>query len=612
MDRRRFLQSSALLGGSLVAARLGLTFWEDSVAQAAAWPEAGAYVHHRPENQLYGVCQQCNANCGIKVKLVDGRVSKIDGNPYNPWTLTPHLPYDTKPAEAALVEGAICPKGQAGIQALYDPYRLVKVLKRAGKRGENKWKTIDFETALKEIVDGGDLFGEGRVEGLKDIQVLKDPALAEALAKDAAKVAAKEMTLDDFKTKHQAQLGNLTDPDHPDLGPKNNQLCLNWGRMKAGREQMYRRFGQGFGTVNAHGHTTVCQGSLYFTCKAISDQFVDGKWDAGSKFYWQGDIGNSEFVLFVGANPFDTNYGPPHRTPKITSGLADGGLRIAVIDPRLSKAASKAWKWLPVKPNGVGAAALAMIHWIIENNRYDARYLANANLAAAKADNEPTWTQTAWLVKLDDKGRPGPFLRASDLGLPTEARKNKAGQEWTFDPFIVSKGGQFIPFDPNDDANPVEGDLLVDAEANGVRVKTVFTVRKPIWLNWPGNSPATANGPWLTSTGASPSIPRASTMFWPGCSSTSSSATTTGWGAFARPPRITSWATAPGSRITCPRSAARSRATAWTSSGAARCTTNPPSSPAFPRSGPGTPSVRTSTRKSSLVSAMRTLIPSRP
>ena len=73
------------------------------------------------------------------------------------------------------MDGSLCPKGQAGIQALYDPYRLVKVLKRAGKRGENKWKTIPFDEALKEIVEGGDLFGEGRVDGLKDICALRDP-----------------------------------------------------------------------------------------------------------------------------------------------------------------------------------------------------------------------------------------------------------------------------------------------------------------------------------------------------------------------------------------------------------------------------------------------------
>lgn len=67
---------------------------------------------------------------------------KIDGNPYDPFNALPHLPYNTPPSAISTVDMSICPKGQAGIQTAYDPYRITKVLKRAGKRGENKWITI--------------------------------------------------------------------------------------------------------------------------------------------------------------------------------------------------------------------------------------------------------------------------------------------------------------------------------------------------------------------------------------------------------------------------------------------------------------------------------------
>ncbi len=437
------------------------------------------YIQRLPENQIYSVCQQCNTNCGIKVKFVDGLVAKIDGNPYSPWTLTPNISYATPINEAATVEGALCPKGQAGIQTLYDPYRIVKVLKRAGKRGENKWQTIPFDQALTEIVNGGDLFGEGKVEGLKDICALRDPKISAALAEDAAQVAAKKMTLEDFKQKHADNLKYLIDPEHPDLGPKNNQFCLNWGRLKAGRAEMLKRLvGTGLGSTNTHGHTTVCQGSLYFTCKAMSDQFEEGKFSGGSKFYWQGDLGNAEFILFVGSSPYEANYGPPWRASKVSQGIVDSGLKIAVVDPRCSKTAARAWKWLPVRPNGVAAVGWGMIRWIIENQRYDARYLANANKAAAKADNEPTWTQTAWLVKLKD-GKPATFLRGSDLGLPLQKRPKKKGDgDWEFDPFIVLNGGLPKPFDPNDETTAVEGDLLVDTEINGIKVKSVLQIYK--------------------------------------------------------------------------------------------------------------------------------------
>lgn len=482
ITRRDFVKSSALLGGSLAASACLGRFVNDVIAAQTGIEVktvGDAYAHHLPENQIYSVCQQCNTNCGMKVKIIDGLVAKIDGNPYSPWTLTPHLPYETPLAEAAIVEGSLCPKGQAGIQTLYDPYRIVKVLKRAGKRGESKWKTIPFDDAVKEIVEGGDLFGEGRVEGLQDICTLRDPDIADQLAKDAKDVAAKKMTLEDFKAKHAANLHHLIDPDHPDLGPKNNQFCLSWGRLKPGRNELLKRFaGSALGSVNTHGHTTVCQGSLYFTCKAMSDQFVEGKWADGNKFYWQADTGNAEFIIFVGANVYEANYGPPLRTHKITNGIVDGKLKIAVIDPRFSKAASRAWKWLPVKPNGGAAIAMGMINWIIENNRYDARYLSNANKAAAVIDNEPTWTQAAWLVKISADGKPSTFLRGKELGLATETRPKKKAEEgeWEFDPFIAYQGGRAIPFDPNDERNPVEGDLLVDTEINGIRVKSVLQI----------------------------------------------------------------------------------------------------------------------------------------
>lgn len=477
VDRRGFLKCSALLGGSLAAAGLLSRFAvADEKADWDSLDVGDAYTHHLPENQIYSVCQQCNTNCGIKVKLVDGLVAKIDGNPYSPWTLTPHLSYETPLADAATVEGSLCPKGQAGIQALYDPYRLVKILKRDGKRGQNKWKTISFDQALKEIVEGGNLFGEGPVEGLKDICVLRDPKVAKELAEDSKQVAAKKMTLEEFKAKHADNLKYLIDPDHPDLGPKNNQFCLNWGRLKAGRSELLRRFvGNALGSANTHGHTTVCQGSLYFTCKAMSDQFDEGSWSGGSKFYWQADTGNAEFILFVGSSPYEANYGPPLRGQKVTQGLVDGRLKIAVIDPRCSKTAARAWKWLPVRPNGVAAVAMGMIHWIIENKRFDSRYLSNANKAAAVADNEPTWTQATWLVKMKE-GKPTTFLRASDVGLPVEKRTKKDGGDWNFDPFLVSIGGQLKAFDPNDEKDPVKGDLLVDGEANEIRFKSVLQI----------------------------------------------------------------------------------------------------------------------------------------
>ncbi len=463
LSRRELLASGAFLGG----AAAGMLGGGGDLEAAATLRESDTA---RPENYIYTTCLQCNTGCEIKVRVQEGVVVKIEGNPYAPRTMDPHIPWTTPAAAAAPVQGYTCPKGQSGLQSAYDPYRLAKVLKRAGKRGEGKWTTIPFHQAIKEIADGGYLFShvpgeENRwVEGLKDIWALRDPALATAMAADVALIRKKTMTVDEFKTKWADHLDVLIDPDHPDFGPKNNQLVFNWGRLKAGRSDFFARFWRDtFGSVNGHGHTTVCQGSIYFAGKSMSDQPSGGKWSGGAKAYWMGDLSHAEFVIFWGANVLEGNYGPPLKVPKITRGLTSGRLKIAVVDPRFNPAAAKAWKWIPIKPGTDAALAMGMIRWILENNRFDRRYLENANKAAAAADNEPTWSNGAWLVKISSDGTPGKFLRASEIGLGGDA-----------DTFVCLRNGEPVAFKSDDAANPAEGDLFVDTTVGGVRVKSAM------------------------------------------------------------------------------------------------------------------------------------------
>jgi len=491
VSRRAFIKCSAVLGGALYASQLD---WATGLMQRA---EAGQltpdeeYELIKAQNILYTVCLQCNTGCGIKVKFFrkgDTAVAlKIDGNPYNPFVSLPHLPFASVPTEVNTVDMAICPKGQAGIQSVYDPYRITKVLKRAGKRGEGKWTTVPFDQAVDEIVNGGKLFShvpgeENRtVTGLQDICVLRDAKIAKAMAADAmvlGKAKDKKQAIEEFKTKHAENLHYLIDPDHPDLGPKNNQFVYLWGRKKGGRSEFSARtFADYFGTVNTHGHTTVCQGSLYFTCKAMSEQYEYNKFTNGKKFYWQGDFENSAYVLCVGSNLFDANYGPSNRNPRLIPNVVSGKTRLTVVDPRFNKAAAKAHRYLPILPGTDGAFFAGIIQWIVANAKYDAKYLASANKAAAKAAGEPTWSNAALLVKLDKEGAPGKFLRAHEIGLAgPEKRADKDGKEHEFEFLVVMKDGKPGAVDPNDDKNAVTGDLLVETEVNGIRVKSGLKV----------------------------------------------------------------------------------------------------------------------------------------
>ncbi len=79
-------------------------------------------------------CLQCVAICSIIGYVEDNRLIKIEGNPYSPNN-----------------RGMICAKGQAGLDQVYDPDRILYPMKRVGKRGEGKWKRITWDEAIKEI-----------------------------------------------------------------------------------------------------------------------------------------------------------------------------------------------------------------------------------------------------------------------------------------------------------------------------------------------------------------------------------------------------------------------------------------------------------------------------
>ncbi len=214
----------------------------------------------------------------------------------------------------------------------------------------------------------------------------------------------------------------------------------------------------------------------------MSEQYAGDTFKDGQKFYWQADTANSEYVIFVGANLIDANYGPSNRNPRTLPQITDGKLKVTVLDPRFTKMAAKAKRWVPVKPGTDAAFAMGMTRWILENKRFDAKFLANANKAAAATDKESTWTNSAWLVKLDDKGTPGAFLRAHEIGLKAkETRKDKDGKEFNFEYLVAMVNGQPVAFDPNDEKEAVKGELFVttelkDKEGKPIKVKSGLQV----------------------------------------------------------------------------------------------------------------------------------------
>ena len=465
VSRRQILKAGALTATGALLGDVGYQLMHWTVAPDSA-DAAGVYPLIQPENIVYTTCLQCNTQCTLKTKIQDGVLVKIDGNPLSPMTLFPQLAATNGPTDAARVDGGVCPKGQAGVQTLYDPYRVRKVLKRAGPRGSSTWKSIPFDQAIAEISDGGTLFadlGENRqVAGFKDVFVLRDAALAKSMATDVASIRSGKLTVADFKTKYADHLDVLIDPDHPDLGPKNNQFVLQGGRISPDREAFSKRFTfGGLGSVNWYGHTTICEQAHH-----VAFQYATAQWGGASGWslgtnHMKPDYTRAEFVIFWGTGFTEANFGPTPMGPRVSQAIVDGGLKIAVVDPRLSKSAAKGW-WIPVAPGGDFALALGMTRWILDNQRFNAGFLRNANKAAATAGGEKSWTNASWLVNADT----GKLVRASDAGLGDATK------------FVVLVGGVPTAVDPNDAKTSVVGDLDVSTTVGSVTAKSGFRMLK--------------------------------------------------------------------------------------------------------------------------------------
>lgn len=77
-----------------------------------------------------------HGGCGLIVKVEKGKIISIRGNP-----------------ESVTSRGYICPKGISSVEKLNHPKRLRYPLKRIGERGENRWKQISWDEALKIVSD---------------------------------------------------------------------------------------------------------------------------------------------------------------------------------------------------------------------------------------------------------------------------------------------------------------------------------------------------------------------------------------------------------------------------------------------------------------------------
>lgn len=367
------------------------------------------------------MCFGCWTLCGLRVRIDNQTddILRISGNPYHPLSHQDAIPFETPVKEAYLnlagepgLDGrsTACARGNGMLEIRNSPYRITQPLKRVGKRGEGRWEPISYEQLLQEVVEGGDLFGEGHVDGLRAIRDVKTPL----------------------------------DPENPEYGPKSNQLLVT-NAGNEGRDDITKRFAfNSFGTRNFGHHGSYCG----YAFRAGSGALLN---DLDKYAHLKPDFDNAEFVIFIGMSPAQAGNPFKRQARQLADARTNGKLQYTIVTPSLpagssSLAASDRNNWIAIKPGTDSALVLGMIQWIIDNERYNHRFLAQPGVEAMKKAGNAHWCNATHLVISDEKHpRNGSFLRASDVDLTFTGEPRS-----DTDPYVV--------------ANAVSGELVLHTQ----------------------------------------------------------------------------------------------------------------------------------------------------
>jgi len=347
-----------------------------------------------------GVCNGCTTNCGMRIKIdkKSGKVLRAYGNPYNPLSSDPWLPYNTPVEEsfsllgkdsklAHLHRATACARGNMVFDKQYAKNRVLKPLKRVGKRGEDRWEEISIEQLIKEVTQGGNLFGEGDVEGLASIRDLQTPI----------------------------------SPNDPKSGPKANGLCVLGTGDDGRKAYMVHRFVKSFGTQNYSGHTAICGLSM-----RSGEAVYLG--DTNKYPHLKPDFENCEYLLTIGTAPAQAGNPFKRQAKLLAQARTERDLTCVVVAPMLTNADSIAsgdkTQWIPVKPGGDLAFVMGLLQVIIEQNLFNASYLKTPSQEAQKALDEASYTNATHLVIQNEESF-GQILRDEKEPLVLDEEDNK-------------------------------------------------------------------------------------------------------------------------------------------------------------------------------------------
>ena len=459
MDRRGFLKTMGAAGALTVAgAGLQLQAGEAFAADVAfPAPVKGQPVEAKVDVATgevtvnedvvvrYSTCLGCYCDCGNRVKIdrETGRVLGVGGNPYHPSCAYPTMKFEAPLMDAYrsmsfanghgnATRGTMCARGQATWNAYSQPDRVSVPLKRAGKRGEGKWKPISWDDLIKEVTEGGKLFAD----------------------------LGENTDIEGFKALHD----NTTplNPDCPDLGPISNQIVLMGGRSD-GRSGMGSRFTSTFGSINQFGHGSACGGAQW--AKKMTEL---------RDLPAISDVDYCEYLLWMGSFPGATGNSFQGTAKRAAKRLATGECTMDVLDPVLGNGnvtpTMPGINWVPIKTTTNAAFSCAAVQWMIKNDSYNKEFLAYPNFKAAWDGGYASFSNAAHLVIVDESSENfNKLLRADAAGLSTPGETGSDGKPLTYYAVIDKATGK-----PAVNTEVSQADIMFEGEVNGIKVRTAF------------------------------------------------------------------------------------------------------------------------------------------
>ena len=120
LNRRNFIKAS---GATVATVALSKYFFNWSLPPLLANANSDTILN---EKLIPTTCWIGKQECGMLARVVDGRLVKFEGHGGHPRN-----------------RGTLCPKGQAQIMSVYDPYRIKAPLLRTNPKGmTGEWREI--------------------------------------------------------------------------------------------------------------------------------------------------------------------------------------------------------------------------------------------------------------------------------------------------------------------------------------------------------------------------------------------------------------------------------------------------------------------------------------